>query len=103
MADGSILFFLRSQAGAGRYLQSPAETGLHLRDRTWDPIGSDWAGGLEAGAIFLAGSDDGRFPLGAAVAFSSHVGNPGFRAWSLDYGRPAWMEQLHVDAHGLEE
>jgi hypothetical protein len=33
---------------------------------------------LEAGAVLMAGVDDGGLPLGAAVAFHDHVGTAGF-------------------------
>ena len=40
-------------------------------------IGADRSRGLEAGAVFLAGVDDGRIPSGAGLAFPDHVGDAG--------------------------
>ena len=44
-------------------------------DRAGRAFGADRPGGVEAGAIFVAGVADGRISLGAAVAFSDDVGD----------------------------
>ena len=43
---------------------------LHLGDCDGRAIGADWRCDLEAGAVFLAGVDDGRLPSGAVCGIS---------------------------------
>ena len=47
-------------------------------DRPGRALGVDRTRGLEAGAVFLAGLDDGRLSLGAVLAFCGDVGDSGF-------------------------
>ena len=103
VADGSTLFFLWSEAAGSRSLQPSAEAGLHRGDRAGGALGSDRARGVEAGAVFLAGLDDGRIPLCAHLAFCGDVGDFVFCAGTSGDGDFAWMEQFRFHDHGLEE
>ncbi len=66
-------------------------------------VGADRSRGLETGAVFLAGVDDGRLPLGAALAFPDHVGDAGVCFRTFGDGGPAWLEQFRLHVNGMEE
>ena len=92
VADGAPLFLLRAQAAREGSLQPAAEARIHLGDRAGRAVGADRPRHLEAGPVLLAGMDDGRLPLGAAVAFPDHVGDARVRVWPPGDGGPAWLE-----------
>ena len=70
-------------------LQKQAYT---IGDRAGRAVGADRAGGVEAGAVFLAGVADGRISLGAAVAFSDDVGDFGICVRASGDGASARLE-----------
>jgi len=88
----SPLLFLRTQATGEGSLQPTAEACVHVRNRTGCTVGAYRFRGMEAGAVFLAGVDDGRLPLGAAVAFPGYVGDSGVCVWAFSNGNSAWLE-----------
>src|SRR6267143_6676979 len=53
-------------------------------------------------AIFLPGQLARRLSLGAAVAFLCSLRIAPVRLGAPDHGGPAWMEQFHIHADGLE-
>ena len=103
VADGAPLLLLRPQAADKGSLQPATEARVHLRDWARRAVGADRPRSLEAGAVFLAGVDDGRLPLGAAVAFPDHVGDAGVCVRTFGDGGPAWLEQLRLHVDGMEE
>src|SRR5690349_2277190 len=58
---------------------------------------------MEAGAVLVVGSADGRLSLGAHLALCRDVGYCGFHFWPPGYGRAAWMGEFPIYAHGLEK
>src|SRR6266496_4421303 len=103
VADGEALLFLRPEARGARGLQPSTEACVYDGDRSGSAFGAHRARHLEAGAVFVAGVDDGRIPLGALVALRGDVGSFGIRAWTSGDGDLARLEQLCFDADGLEE
>ena len=57
---------------------------------------------LQSRAIFVPRITDGRIPLGPDLAFLRSVRIALVRLGAPDHGDPAWMEQFHVHADGLE-
>ena len=55
-------------------------------------VGADRDCGLEAGAVFLAGLDDGRLSLGAHLAFCRDVGDSVLPSRTPRHGGPARLE-----------
>ena len=62
------------------------------RNCAWRSVSAHRDCNLEAGAVFLAGVDDGRISLCAALAFPDHVGIDRVCVWALGDGGPSWME-----------
>ena len=52
----------------------------------WRSLGADRNRGVETGAVFVAGVVDGRFSLGASLAFPGHVGDFGICARTSGHG-----------------
>src|SRR5580704_18920472 len=102
MAHGAPLLLLRAEASHNRSLQSAPKISLLVRDRAGRVVRPHGPCRVEAGAVFLAGMDDGRIPPGAGVAFRRDVGNSLFLAGTSRDGRAAWLEEFHVHAHGME-
>jgi hypothetical protein len=75
LAHGALLLLLWTQAGCPRGLQSAAKTGVYVRAGSGGLVRVDRVCGVEAGAVFLAGLDDGRLPLGPDMAFCRDVGD----------------------------
>src|SRR5579872_5166550 len=103
LANGAPLLLVRSEATCQRGLQPPTEARVHLCDCFGCAVGADGPRSLEAGAVFLAGVDDGRLPLGAALAFRDHVGDAGVCLRTFGDGGPAWLEQFRFHVNGMEE
>ncbi len=96
-------FFFRTQAASKGNLQPAAETSLYDCDRVGGAIGGDGSGGVEAGAVFLVGMDDGWLSLGANLALRDHVGNAGVCVRASGDGDAARVEQLRLHVDGMEE
>src|SRR5579872_1646790 len=103
VADGAPLLLLWSEAACERGLQPATEVRVHLCDCFGCAVSADRSRGLETGPVFLAGMDDGRLPLGAALAFPHHVGDAGVCFRTFGDGGPAWLEQFRLHVHGMEE
>ena len=92
VADGEALFLFRAEA-ALREAYNPLQKQAYTTcDRAGRVVGADRAGGVEAGAVFVAGVADGRISLGAAVAFSDDVGDFGVCVRASGDGDAAWLE-----------
>src|SRR5579862_1369956 len=103
VANGAPLLLLRSEAACEGGLQPATEARVHLCDCFGCAVGADRSRRLETGAVFLAGVDDGRLPLGAALAFPDHVGDAGVCFRTFGDGGPAWLEQFRLHVDGMEE
>src|SRR5579872_4552359 len=103
VANGAPLLLVRSKATCERGLQPATEARVHLCDCSGRTVGADRSRSLETGAVFLAGVDDGRLPLGAALAFPHHVGDAGVCFRTFGDGASAWLEQFRLHVDGMEE
>ena len=85
-------FFFGPKPMVPRSLQPAAETGVHVSSRPGCFVGADRTCGMEAGAVFLAGLDDGRLSLGPDLAFCRDVGDSVFPSRTPGHGGLARLE-----------
>src|SRR5208283_2523729 len=103
VADGAPLFPFRPQAADQGGLQPAPETCVHLCHCVGRAVSADGFRSMETGAVLVAGVDDGRLPLGTAVAFPDHVGDAGLRVRTSGDGGAPWLEQLRLHFDRMEE
>jgi len=75
-----------------RSIQPAPEARIHVRNWARGFVRADRFRDMEAGAIFLAGVDDRRLSLGAAVAFPDHMGAARVRVRPPGHGRALRLE-----------
>src|SRR5271166_234187 len=90
VADGAALFFLWTEAGGDRPVQSAAEAGLYVDDCVGRALAAYWNCPLQARAVFVAGLSVRRVSSHARVAFCGDVRIPCFYSRTPAHGCAAW-------------